>query len=331
MFGLFREYRTSSFPNHDPERAIDRELLLDPVSDPPDEPLPQITPTPTPCSSSDLSSTSPLNDSQSRLNDAPTTDPVSTGSISDSDPSPFHPYPNWTSFRLGQWYWTGSPQKSESTFKALLEILTDTRFRAEDIVGVNWKLINEKLLKGETRSSASKNSEILPDDWHETEVQISVPVHSKADNPGVHLYDAATLCHRSIVSMICSKVTNPLVFPHLHFEPYELFWKPNSAEPVRVHGEVYTSPAFIEAHDALQRSPPEPDCGRERVVIALMFSSDETHLTDYGDAKLHPLYVEFGNESKERRSKQSNGCFEHMAYFESVSSDLTVLTIFIVT
>ena len=115
-----------------------------------------------------------------------------------------------------------------------------------------------------------------------------------------------------------------LVFPHLHLEPYELFWKANSAEPVRVHGGVYTSPAFIEAHDALQLSPPEPGCARQRIVIALMFSSDGTHLTEYGDAYLHPLYAELGNESKDRRSKQSNGCFEHIAYFESVGLGRTL-------
>ncbi|PIL33173.1 hypothetical protein GSI_04623 [Ganoderma sinense ZZ0214-1] len=315
VFGLYRQYRSSTFPKHDPEAAIDRRLLLEPVNDSPADSPMEATPASAPCLPPEASSKPPLDQSSNR---AATTNPVSATSTAESNRSLFHPYPNWTSFHLGQWYWTGSPKKSESTFKDLLDIVTDPRFCAEDLVGVNWKVINEKLLMGETYSSVLEGPDTLPDDWHETDIQISVPVHSKGDNPGVHLYKAATLYHRKITSMIRSRVTDPSIFPHLHLAPYELFWKANSSEPVRVHGEVYTSPAFTKVHDTLQHSPPEPGCTRERVVIALMFSSDGTHLTEFGDAKLHPLYVEFGNESKARRSKQSSGCFEHIAYFESL-------------
>ena len=324
VFGLYRQYLTETLPKHDPEASIDRSLLLGPVNDPHANPLLDATLTSTLCPPG-MSSKLPVDHPDPSSNRAAAMDPKPIRPTAKSNPSAFHPYPNWTSFRLGRWYWTGSPKKSDSTFEDLLNILTDPRFCAEDLLEVNWKMINEKLLIGETYSSTVEDPETLPDDWHETDVQISVPVHSKGHAPGVHLYDAATLCHRKLTSMIRSRVTNPSVFPHLHLEPYELMWKANSSEPVRVHGEVYTSPAFIEAHDTLQRSPPEQGCTRERVVVALMFSSGGTHLTDYGDAKLHPLYVEFGNESKARRSKQSSGCFEHVAYFESVSSSCTLL------
>ena len=317
IFGLFRQYHAQDLPTHDPEVAIDRELLLNPINDPIDDTLPDPSPP------SNAPSASSPEFSEPRLD---CDDTISTGSDAVSNDNPFHPYPNWTSFHLGKWYWTGSHKKSESTFKDLLDILVDPRFCAEDLVGVNWKSINGKLLVGETCSPALEDSGILPDDWHESDIQISVPAHSKGNEPGVHVYNAATLCHRSIISVIRSRVTDLSVFPHLHLEPFELFWKANSMEPIRVHGEVYTSAAFIEAHDALKRTPPEPGCTRERVVIALMFSSDGTHLTDFGDAKLHPLYMEFGNESKDRRSKQSNSCFEHIAYFESVSSAHLTLT-----
>nr|VWP02335.1 Arf family GTPase [Ganoderma boninense] len=309
VFGLYRQYRSETFPQHDPEAAIDRCLLLEPVND---------SPADLPFKATPASALAPCELSEPPLGHSRPTATTNDGSTAECSLSIFHPYPNWTSFRLGQWYWTGSPKNSESTFKDLLDIVTDPRFCAEDLAGVNWKTINEKLVMGETYSSALESSDTLPDDWHETDIQISVPVHSRGETPGVHLYEAATLCHRKITSVIRSRVTDPSIFPHLHLEPYELFWKANSAEPVRVHGEIYTSPAFIEAHDELQRSPQEPGCTRERVVVALMFSSDGTHLTEYGDAKLHPLYMEFGNESKARRSKQSSGCFEHIAYFESL-------------
>ena len=46
--------------------------------------------------------------------------------------------------------------------------------------------------------------------------------------------------------------------PSSHFKPYELFWQPTEAsKPVKAHGELYTSEAFIEAHHDLQESPEE--------------------------------------------------------------------------
>jgi len=105
-----------------------------------------------------------------------------------------------------------------------------------------------------------------------------------------------------------------------HFEPHELLWQRNKdTDPVRVQGELYTSPAFIDAHRKLQDSPREPGCDLPRVVIALMFWSDATQLTSFGNAKLWPLYMYFGNDSKYGRCKPSCHLCEHVAYFQTVS------------
>lgn len=111
----------------------------------------------------------------------------------------------------------------------------------------------------------------------------------------------------------------PSSHPHLHFEPYELFWQPTEAsKPVKAHGELYTSEAFIDAHCDLQESPREPGCNLQRVVAGLMFASDGTQLTAFSTAKLWPIYLAMGNESKDRRSKPSCQAFEHVAYLETV-------------
>ena len=74
----------------------------------------------------------------------------------------------------------------------------------------------------------------------------------------------------------------PSTHPHLHFKPYELFWQPtNASEPVKVHGELYTSPAFIEAHHDIQESDRELGCEQPRVVVGLMFTSDGTQLAAF--------------------------------------------------
>jgi hypothetical protein len=86
-----------------------------------------------------------------------------------------------------------------------------------------------------------------------------------------------------------------------------------------VHGELYTSSAFFDAHRELQESPGEPGCNLPKVIIAMMFSSDATQLTSFGNAKLWPNYLYFGNESKYRRCKPTNHLCNHVAYFQAVS------------
>jgi len=50
-----------------------------------------------------------------------------------------------------------------------------------------------------------------------------------------------------------------------------------------------------------------------------MFWSDATHLTNFSDAKLWPLYLFFGGDSKYLRCKPSCHLCEHIAYFQTVS------------
>ncbi|KAG0691487.1 hypothetical protein DFH29DRAFT_1010947 [Suillus ampliporus] len=48
-------------------------------------------------------------------------------------PDTFHPYPNKSSFLLGDWFWNGGIQKSHKSFEELLRIIGDADFRSEDI------------------------------------------------------------------------------------------------------------------------------------------------------------------------------------------------------
>ena len=87
--------------------------------------------------------------------------------------------------------------------------------------------------------------------------------------------------------------------------------------PSRLPGS-YTLEAFFEAHHALQDSPGEPGCELPRVVLGLKFASDSTRLTAFSNAKLCPVYLVIGNESKDRCSMPSCQAFEHIAYLEEV-------------
>ena len=84
--------------------------------------------------------------------------------------------------------------------------------------------------------------------------------------------------------------------------------------------EVYTSDAHINAHNELQKWVNEPGCTLEKVILALMFWSDSTQLTNFGTAKVWPLYLFLGNLSKYFHGKPSSGACHHVAYFPSVCS-----------
>ncbi|KAG6906427.1 hypothetical protein DXG01_013963, partial [Tephrocybe rancida] len=156
--------------------------------------------------------------------------------------------------------------------------------------------------------------------WAESSLHISIPFHHFTDNPGHRSYIVPGFFHRSITSIIQEKLTlKKDDSPYFHLETYELLWQRNEGqEPLPLHGEMYTSPAFLRAHQELQEMPGEPGCMLPRVIVALMFWSNGTHLTQFGNAKITPLYLYFGNESKYRRCKPSCKLSEHAAYFQQM-------------
>jgi hypothetical protein len=243
----------------------------------------------------------------------------------ESSPQSFYPYPNRSAFRLGDWYWNGGPQKSQASFKALVDIVGDPDFNPEDVRDTKWDRLNRFLADDE---------EWVDEDagWERTAVSINVPFQPRR-NTGVDAnsitqeYVAGDFYHRNLVSVIREKLSNPADDNYFHYEPYELKWQLGpSPIPIRVHGELYTSPAFIEVYRELQNSPPEPGCTAPRNIVALMFASDSTHLTSFGDAQIWPLYLFFGNESKYRRCKPSCRLGNHVAYFQRVRSSYAVMS-----
>ena len=272
-FGLFRQYHAPRFPDHDPNKNITRDDLMDASTD----------------------------TTLSNLQNA------------------YYPYPNQSSFLLGEWYWNGGIKKSESSFQDLIKIVGHPSFRPEDVAGTQWQLVNGQLSGDRLYEDGWADEEVIGD-WVKTPIKIQVPFQKRSLHPGQREFDAGILHHRKLASVIREKIRRPSSHSHLHFEPYELFWQPTDAsEPLKVHGELYTSQAFIEAHRDIQESPGEPGCELPRVVVGLMFASDGTQLAAFSTAKLWPIYLAMGNESKDRRSKPTCQAFEHIAYLETVS------------
>jgi Plavaka transposase len=230
----------------------------------------------------------------------------------------YGPFDNISSLLLADFWWNSENEKSKNEFSKLLKVLQDPSFSLDDVVNADWGRLERTL-------GDQDDDDGWFDDagWTSTPINIPVPFHKSTKNPGTERHLVGILQHRRIVAVIEEKIRNSKDPSQFHYQPYEVFWNQGDSEDsaVRVQGELYNSPAFMEAHQRIQDLPPTPGCDRERVVIALMFWSDETQLTSFGSAKLWPCYMFFGNESKYRRGKTSLRLCEHIAYFETVSED----------
>ena len=292
-FHLLREYLSPSPPSHDPEELVNFSDLCDGHGENFDE------------------------DNMTKVGSTMTPD-ISLPTDS------FGPYPNVSSFLLGEWYWNGGRYKSMEDFRSLLSIIGSPDFYSEEVRDTKWHSINVRLGANgfEDDSSINDESDEWLDDagWRKSAITISVPFHTRARHPGAKDFFVGHLFHRSLVSIIKEKLSNPDDTRHFHYEPFKLIWQRDpAAREIRVHGELYTSPAFIEVHQALQASPNEPGCSLQKVVVALMFLSDVTHLTQFGTAKLWPGYLMFGNDSKYPRCKPTCNLRYHFAYFQAVN------------
>ena len=282
IFGLVRQYFSSKVPSHDPEEYV------------------TIT---------DLSF---IPGNPEAIEESHTL----AASTSDSQ---YHPYPNSSSFELGDWYWNQGLQKSQADYAKLLQILGSSAFNAADVSSTCWKKINSQLGTNEYDERDEEEWEDEDAGWKRTAVTIQVPFSRTTEMPGPRLHEAAHLYHRSLMAVLREKLANARDDKLFHYEPYQLRWAPPHLDgEVSIYGDLYTSAAFHDAYSDLQESPGEPECDLPRVIAGLMFWSDATQLTSFGNAKLWPTYMYFGNESKYRRCKPSCNLSNHVAYFETV-------------
>jgi hypothetical protein len=167
----------------------------------------------------------------------------------------------------------------------------------------------------------------LKDGWHEVAIKIQVPdgkEHKSYDD--IPVFEVPGLHYRNLTEVIKGALHDQSS-RFFHYTPFKQFWKPSpTSEPQRVYDEIYSSDAFITAHGKIQKQPAEEGCTLERVVAALMWWSDSTHLANFGTASLWPLYLFFGNQSKWVRGKPRAGACHHVAYMPKVS--LSFLHIF---
>ena len=162
--------------------------------------------------------------------------------------------------------------------------------------------------------------EWLDDDagWKCRTVTICIPFSQRFANPGSKDYCVSDFYCHSLLSIIHEQVSDQNGHHLFHYELYKLLWQ-HTNHDIKVYSELYTLRVFLDAHHELLESPPEPGCTLLCHIVALMFWSDATQLTSFGDAKLWLLYVFFGNQMKYSRGQPSAKLCNHVAYFQMVS------------
>ncbi|KDQ51528.1 hypothetical protein JAAARDRAFT_199000 [Jaapia argillacea MUCL 33604] len=157
--------------------------------------------------------------------------------------SDFGPYPNKSAYLLGNWYWTSGAQKSKADLKRLVkDVIGNPDFNRADLPGVNWDKIDQELGSSDPASFFGEQL-----GWKKASVPISIPFPQKDLLPKNFVVEG--LMYKSLTQLIRS-VCESEASAKFQWTPYRHIWKPpfpGEAEEV-VHGEVYTSPSFHNAH-----------------------------------------------------------------------------------
>jgi hypothetical protein len=230
-------------------------------------------------------------------------------------PPPPWPFENMSKFLLMNWANSGSTQKSEAEITRLgREVFSSPDFKVEDLAGFDAHRENRRL---DAAMVAMESDTLSPrDGWRELTVSIDVPVPTRGSPsrsfriPGLHCRSLTQVMKAAWSENIARK---------FHLSPFKQFHvHPQTKTETRMYDEVYTSDSWIDAHNELQKCPNEPGCRLEKVIAGLMFWSDSTHLTNFGTAKVWPLYLYFANLSKYIRAQPGSGACHHVAYIPSV-------------
>lgn len=253
-----------------------------------------------------------------------------------------HPFPNMSTFRLAHWYHNaGASGSRESLSKLVSEVLRPKDFEVRELDKQSMEKLDRLLdtMDQRERESQGNKGDVAQgtswDGWKEEGVKIQVPTGVKANHrprgeDASQTFEVNGLHRRQLVDVIRSTFESQAA-ADFHYDPFTTHWDvpdwmPNvnppasdndSPDKCRIHDELYTSEAWIEEQARINQLSDIPD-DLPRAIAGMMFWSDATHLTQFGSAKMWPLYLYFGNQSKLLRSKPTARASHHVAYIPSV-------------
>ncbi|KAL1703963.1 hypothetical protein EV121DRAFT_280730 [Schizophyllum commune] len=298
-FGLYRIYKT--LPSVDPDDSIDIEDLAD---------GPHFV------------------DSGAR---SQRTANLAFGHEFNAPPSaPFYaPYENVNTFRLVQW----AHENTQVTLSGLQRLVDDVIrpqtpevFRPEDFLGFSASTEYNRLDRAISQDHDAASGGPLPwtaaSGWRSGSIPIPVPCPGKkCAEDAAPVYEVKGLHYRNIQEVIKEAFQDEQSREY-HLRAHKVFWERTADEhPMRCWGEAYTSDRALEMDDELLSLEGEPGCTLERIAAWLMSFSDSTHLADFGNASMWPIYLMLGNLSKYTRGKPTAFAQHHLAYIPSLPDD----------
>ena len=246
-------------------------------------------------------------------------DPTSPELPNSSHPPPPWPFENMSKFLLMNWANSGSAQKTEVEITRLgREVLSSPNFKVEELGSFDAHRENKRM-DDAIVAVEFNGTPFSRDGWHEVKVDIQVPVASTTrPPPPSRTFSVPGFHYRPLVEVIKAAWSEESA-KNFHLSPFKrMHIHPKTKTETRIYDEAYTSDVWMDAHDALQKQPREPGCNLERVIAGLMFWSDSTHLTSFGNAEVWPLYLYFANLSKYIRARPNSGSCHHVAYIPKV-------------
>ncbi|KAH9914268.1 hypothetical protein B0H21DRAFT_896115 [Amylocystis lapponica] len=256
------------------------------------------------------------------------------------------PFPNLSSWHFAHHFWLAGDKKSVSDREAMQELITQVDFEPSDLKGVDFKKLDAQLASDESTPWTGARG-----GWEKSSVTIGVPTGEKstqasrraANNarmraerrehvedipaehpiPGAH-FTVDGFWHKNLCSVIKDTLSSDPAARDFVFDPCFLEYQgPHSnGSAERVYGEMYNSEVFVNEDIRLQNSPREPGCDLPRAIAGLMFWSDATHVSQFGQSKVWPNYMYFANQSKYVRARPSAEAAHHVAYFASLPDDI---------
>lgn len=252
------------------------------------------------------------------------------------------PYPNFSAFLMDHHFWLRGGEKSQAEHEDLRKLLIRPDFKAAELQNVNFAAISAKLSSEDDSVPWAREGE----GWKESTVTLAVPSGKKptqasrraaatlnqrasrhetipdqaADDPlPGDVFTIPGFFHKNLCAEIKAGLETDSGAARFVYDPCLLQRDTSVGQAEGVHGELYHSPEFVEEDLRLQNSPAEPGCNLPRAIAALMFWSDATHVTQFGNTKMWPAYMYFGNQSKYERARPTCNAAHHVAFFSSVS------------
>ncbi|KAI0668987.1 hypothetical protein C8Q78DRAFT_933009, partial [Trametes maxima] len=252
------------------------------------------------------------------------------------------PFPNLSSWRFS-WHYTNGYKKTQADRDAMKTLIGRPDFVPSDIQSTDFRKLDALVASGVCDEAPWSN---VREGWRTSSVTIGIPTGKRAtqasrrdaaamarrinrhepvaDTPPVHAirghhFTVPGFHHKSLCAEIVKTFSTDPAASDFVYDPYLVEHQtPGSPSPEGVYGELYNSPAWVQEDLRLQNSVPEPGCNLPRAIAALMFWSDATVVSQFGNQKVWPAYMYFGNQSKYARARPTAHAAHHVAYFTTL-------------